>query len=616
MRTPFHLERIAMNIYLKRLLAGLGAAATALLVACGGGGSDAGGAATDSVYQGTIGGFGSIIVNGVRFEDRSASITVDDEQVSVGALKLGMRAEIKGSVSSDGSTGTATSCVVETSVRGAVASVDTATSSFMIRGISVQTDDKTVFEGASNLAALKVGDWVEVHGSVDFANRKVQATRVEVKAPEDIGRMVLFGKATDVKATTFTLGDLTVDYSKARLIGFDNNTIPEGSVVRVRSNKSPVAGVLEATFVKAVKAPRLLDGTPAAVEGRVQQFKSVSDFLVSGTAVDATNAEYQNGSAADLSEGKRVIVFGTLANGKIIAKKIRFFRPDLDGEIRLIGMVSDFVSVSSFKVRGVAIDASAATFEGGDAAQLANGRLVEIKGQSVGSIVKASKVEFEETKNGSNAVLTGVVSGFVSTADFKVAGKAVKVATDVRYVNGTAASIIDGATLWLVGATDANGVFVAKLVIVSPSRIIGPTQAAGTVADVAADGSFKLNGTLVTTSAGTRFFGGTAANVVAGAWVIVTGKVTAGVLAAETVTFPPTRGNEDCKAFKIDGVVYDYVSVSNFKLFGLTVDASAAKFEGGVAGDLANGKFIQACGNELPLGGVLKALKIEFKGLN
>jgi hypothetical protein len=48
----------------------------------------------------------------------------------------------------------------------------------------------------------------------------------------------------------------------------------------------------------------------------------------------------------------------------------------------------------------------------------------------------------------------------------------------------------------------------------------------------------------------------------------------------------------------------------------LTVDASAAKFEGGVAGDLANGRFVQACGNELPLGGVLTALKIEFKGLN
>ena len=604
-----------MNIHLQRVVAGLSALATALLVACGGGGSDSSGASAESVYQGTIGGFGSVIVNGVRFDDSAARITVDDELVSVGSLRLGMRTDVTGSVASDGSTGTATSCVVDTSVRGPIASVDAATSSFKIRGIAVQVDAKTVFEGASNLAALKVGDWVEVHGSVDFANRVVQATRVEVKAPEDVGRVVLFGKATAVTATTFTLGDLSVNFSKAKLIGFDGNVIPEGAVVRVRSNTSPVGNVLEASVVKAVKAPRLLDGTPAAVEGRVQQYKSVSDFLVSGTAVDATNATFEHGTVADLSEGKRVIVFGTLTNGKIVAKKLRFFRNEDDGEVRLIGMVSDYVSVSSFKVRGVAVDASAATFEGGDAAQLAEGRLVEIKGQSVGSVVKATKVEFEETKNGSNAVLTGLVSGFASSADFKVGGKAAKVASDVRYINGTVADIKDGVNLWLFGAADAAGVFVAKLVIVAPPPLIGATQAAGTVADVGADGSFKLNGTLITTSATTRFIGGTAANVVAGTWVIVTGKVTAGVLAAATVTFPGQHGNDDCKAFKIEGLVYDYKSASNFKLFGLTVDASAAKFEGGVVGDLANGKTVQVCGNELPVAGVLKALKVEFKSL-
>jgi Domain of unknown function (DUF5666) len=601
-----------MNIFFQRVVAGVAVAASALLVACGGG-SDAGGGNAEATYQGTVSGFGSVIVNGVRFDDSAAQVTVDDAVVGAGALKLGMRATVTGSVSSDGSTGSASSCVVDTSVRGAIASIDTAASRFTIRGITVQVDEKTVFEGASDLAALKVADWVEVHGSVDFTNRVVQATRVEVKPPEEVGRMVLFGKATGVTATTFTLGDLTVNYAAARLIGFDNNTIPEGAVVRVRSNVSPVGNVLQATVVKAVKAPRLLDGTPAAVEGRVQQFVSISDFHVSGTAIDATNAQFQFGSAADLSEGKRVIVYGTLTNGKVIATKIRIFRPDLDGEVRLIGMVSDYVSVASFKVRGVAVDASAAVFEDGTAAELMDGRLVEIKGQSVGSIVKATKVEFEETRNGANAVLTGVVSGFVSTAEFQVAGKPAKVATDVRYINGTAADIVDGARLWLTGSTDANGVFVAKLVFVSPFRLIGPTQAAGTVADVAADGSFKLNGTLVTTSLTTRFIGGTAANVVAGTWVVVTGKVTNGGLAAATVTFPTRHGSDSCKAFKIEGVVYDYVAASNFKLFGLTVDASAAEFEGGVAADLANGRLVEACGNELPVAGVLKALKVEFK---
>ncbi|HET7793278.1 MAG TPA: DUF5666 domain-containing protein [Rhizobacter sp.] len=601
-----------MNTVLKRALAGVAACAVALLVACGGGGSDSS-APSDAAYQGTIGGFGSVIVNGVRFDDRSATITIDDNAASVGALKLGMRTEIMGSVSDDGASGVAHSVNIDTSVRGPVASIDAANGRFQIRGIAVQVDDKTVYEGASGLAALKVGDWVEVHGSVDFANRVVQATRVEVKPPQDIGRMVLFGKATAVTATTFTLGDLTVNYAQARLIGFDGGVITEGAVVRVRSQTAPVNNVLQATVVKAVKAPRLLDGTPAAVEGRVQQFKSVSDFLVSGTAVDASNASFEHGSASDLSEGKRVIVFGTLANGKILAKKVRFFRNEQDGEIRLIGMVTDYVSATSFKVRGVAIDASAAEFKGGDAGQLANGRLVEIEGQSAGSVVKATEVKFIDTAVG-NSVLVGLVSDFVSTSDFKVGGKAVKVAGDARYVHGTAADIVNGVTLWLTGSTDSAGVFVAQLVIVSPSPVIGSTQAAGLVSDVGTDGSFKLNGTLVTTSANTHFVGGTSANLVAGTWVVVTGRVTAGVLAAEIVAFPDRSGDDSCKAFKIEGVVYDYVSASNFKVLGMTIDASAARFEDGSASDLANGKVIEACGNELPVAGVLTALKVEFEG--
>jgi hypothetical protein len=602
-----------MNRFLSRAVALLGAALTATLVACGGGGGSAG---TDTsggaVYQGTISGFGSVIVNGVRFDDGAASVQIDDDSADRSALKLGMRGEVSGSVSDDGTQGSASSIVVETAVRGPISAVNAAAGSFVIRGITVSTDTTTVFEGAGSLAALQVGQWVEVHGSVDFAARTVQATRVEVKAPEDIGRIVLFGKATAVTATQFTLGDLTIDTSAARMIGFNGAAVSEGAVVRVRASQPPVGNVLQASVVKAVKAPRLLDGTPAAVEGRIQQFKSVSDFLVSGTAVDATNATFQNGVAADLAEGKRVVVQGTLANGKLIAKKLRFFRPDQDGEIRLIGMVSDFVSVSSFKVRGVAVDASAARFDGGTATELMNGRLVEIKGAAAGSVVQATEVKFGDATL-TSGLLTGVVSDFVSTAQFKVGGRDVRLGVNARLVNGTAADIVNGATLWMRGQADSVGVYVVYLVVFPPRWIVATTQVAGTVADVAIDGSFMLNGTRVTTSGVTRFLGGNANQMVAGGWVVVTGRVSGGVLAADTIVFTAKSSNDNCKVFKIEGVVYDFASISGFKLLGFSVDASGAKIEGGVAADIANGQVVEACGNELPTAGVLKALKLEIK---
>ena len=600
-----------MKPFFKRLVAGVAVSVSALLTACGGGGSDGTGAPA-AQYEGTVTGFGSVFVNGVRFDDSRASVTIDDEAAGVAALRLGMRVALSGEVAESGDTGSASSVVVDTAVRGSVLSIDLPASTFRIRGITIQTDAQTAFEGASSLADVNVNDWVRVFGSVDFENRVVNATRVEVVPPEEVGRVALFGKATGVTASSFTLGDLTVNYSGARLIGFDGGVIPEGAFVRVRSNAAPVNNLLIATLVKAVKAPRLLDGTPAAVEGRIQKFVNVADFHVSGSAVDATNAVFENGVATDLAEGKRVIVRGTLANGKVLAKKVRFFRPDQDGTTRLIGLVSNYLGTASFTVRGVAIDASTASFVNGDAQQLADGRLIEIKGQTAGSVVSATEVIFLDA-NLNGALLTGRVSDFVSSANFKVGGQSTKLADPVRFINGSAASIVNGATLWMKGQRDGAGVFVANLVIVVPNWIVATTQVAGTVTDPdAANASFKLNGTTVTHSPATRFVGGEASGLVAGARIIVTGKMHSGVLAAETIVFTREAGNPACKAFKIEAQVYDFVSAGNFKLFGFQVDASAATFAGGTAANLADGRIVQACGDELPVGSALKADSIVF----
>ena len=87
-------------------------ALASLVAGCGGGGSDVGSAAasgsttttttaaaaaagTAAFTQGTITGFGSVIVNGVRFDDSSATVTDDDGTArSTSSLRLGMRVEI------------------------------------------------------------------------------------------------------------------------------------------------------------------------------------------------------------------------------------------------------------------------------------------------------------------------------------------------------------------------------------------------------------------------------------------------------------------------------------------------------------------------------------------
>src|SRR5882672_7631503 len=73
------------------------AAALLLAVSCGGGGGDTP-APNQAFTQGTITGFGSIIVNGVRFDDSSAQVSDDDGQPRArNELKLGMTVEVDSS---------------------------------------------------------------------------------------------------------------------------------------------------------------------------------------------------------------------------------------------------------------------------------------------------------------------------------------------------------------------------------------------------------------------------------------------------------------------------------------------------------------------------------------
>ena len=64
-------------------------AASVLVAACGGGGgSDAGSATGSGLTVGTVTGFGSIIVDGLRYDDRNVSVSVDSESGAPDALAM------------------------------------------------------------------------------------------------------------------------------------------------------------------------------------------------------------------------------------------------------------------------------------------------------------------------------------------------------------------------------------------------------------------------------------------------------------------------------------------------------------------------------------------------
>jgi len=82
-----------------------------------------------------------------------------------------------------------------------------------------------------------------------------------------------------------------------------------------------------------------------------------------------------------------------LSAGKLTATQIRFKIEEVQGEAEVEGYISNFVSLSNFRVSGQIVDASAATFENGSAADLANGVKIAAKGRISSGILKAAKVE-------------------------------------------------------------------------------------------------------------------------------------------------------------------------------------------------------------------------------
>jgi hypothetical protein len=400
-----------------RLLSALGA--LLLATACGGGGGDGvdtggTGGAPLSYTSGSINGFGSVIVNGIRFDDAEATVTDDDgNRRSRDDLRLGMSAEVEGSAIVDGATGptsTAQSIRFGSEILGPVESVDPAAHTVVVLGQTVVAGASTVFDDelSGGLAALRVGDRVEVYGRYDAATARYDARRIERKGSVDAWRLRGVVSELDRTARRFLLGGQPVSYA-----GLSAADVPadlaDGRIVKLRLRTVQVGGVWIAEGLRD-GAPRVEDREDARVEGRIDSFVSAGQFSVNGLAVDASAAAFKDGAtAAQLAVGVEVEIRGQVRDGVLKASEVEIDDHD-DGssgggddqgeEIELHGALAELdTAARSFVLRGVRVSyAGPVEFRDGTAADLANGRQVEVRGRvsSDGTGVSATRIEFDD----------------------------------------------------------------------------------------------------------------------------------------------------------------------------------------------------------------------------
>jgi hypothetical protein len=618
-----------MNRLPIRWLLAAGTAVT--LAACGGGGdtgstppsttpsTTAPASATSTgalIATGTITGFGSVIVDGVKYDDSAATVKVEDDassprSVALSELKLGMQVEVKADDS--GKAGTVT---ISSEVYGRITGL--RADGFVVAGqtvkVSTDTATPTVFEGVSGLSGLALNDFVEVHGKRD-ADGAIVASRIERKDPGSVAAVRIAGSVAglDTAAKSFTLGGLTVKYDDTTRVLPGVASLVDGVRVAVWSSAAPTGNTLTAKTI-VVKKFNAAANDKARVGGLVRELAfATRRFKVDGVEVDATSATFTKGTVSDLANGRAVRVAGTFTDNLLKATDVRFVKDQGDAEVQLTGVVTDFAG-KQFKVRGVPVDVSdpAVVYENGSFDNLASGVLVKIEGVVAGSVVTPKKVVFVTADDDRSRWLLGEVSAFQSTTGtFKLMGVDAKLAETATFRNadGSAATKADfgnGDRVQVRGAF-VSGVFVATEVVFRPGVQLVIDSVEGSAYEVnLTAGVFKLNGTVVKLGP-TTVFEGSRENLRNGVKVEVDGTIVAGEFVATKIEIKTPSGEVEAR---LKGAVSAYVSLASFKVAGQAVDASTATVEPAGA-TIADGRVVEVMGSLES--GVVKATRVKVK---
>ena len=389
MSNPHNLARIA-SLGLSAVVASV-----LLLAACGGGG---GTPAKTSYAAGRITGFGSIVVNGVHYDETSATVVDEDGATHNSTdLKLGMMVQVQASEVGEANnvtTATAQNIEFDSLIRGPVASK--AVDTLVVLGQTIKVTSTTVFDESlsGGLAAVKTGDVVRVYGTLDAATGSYTATRIEPQSGAELYRLRGSVTAYDASLKTLTIGAAVIDVSGAAV----PDGLRPGSLVRVKLQTAQVNGKWVAVSVKSgLFAPQ--DNDHSEVEGTISDFTSTSSFSIDGLPVDASKATFANG-VTGLAKGVRVEVEGAIVNGVLVATSVKIKTDkdeqgegfDVDGAITALDTAK-----STFVVHGVKMSyAGTVAFVGGTATDLKLGAKVEVHGSLAtdGVTVNATQIKF------------------------------------------------------------------------------------------------------------------------------------------------------------------------------------------------------------------------------
>ena len=334
------------------------------LVACGGGGSGSSDSGSTSVGTsvGAVTGFGSVFVNGTRFQT-NGSVDSDDGIGREDQLEKGMILRVEGDWDDRGE-GRADRISYDDTLRGPISGMswdDVArTGALTMLGQTIELDGRTVFRGATPTAIagnpggyrVRISAWRLEDGS--FRASYVGARAIDLDFDDD-NEVEIEGVVAnlDESAETFTINGFQIDYTSAQ--GDDDFSLDDlanGIVVEVEGRLS--GGIIIAEEIDD-EDDGFDDDDDVEISGSIYDYDAANRrFSLNGVSVQINGGtEFDDIRESSLADGLFVKVEGDYRNGVLVAEEIAGQESDaeLDGRIESIDLSNESLIVSGVRVQ-------------------------------------------------------------------------------------------------------------------------------------------------------------------------------------------------------------------------------------------------------------------------
>ncbi|MGI9303154.1 MAG: DUF5666 domain-containing protein [Gammaproteobacteria bacterium] len=381
------------------------------------------------VSAGAISGFGSVIVNGTRFDTTASTIIVNGQTASESDLDVGFVVRVEGDISA----GIATMVEFADSVRGPVSDIapngaagNEAT--LTVLGQTIVVDDLTNLNN-TDLTTLMPGDIVAVSGLRNASN-VIVANYLEKRANVDL--FAVTGVVSNLDATNkrFHIAQLTVDFSAASLVDLPGGALANGQTVEAVSEAGGFIAATPLLKATTVSGGIVLGARPddeVEVEGLVTNADNApAAFQVGGVSVATSSATvFEGGSPNDIVVNARVEVEGEIDAGGLLQALRVIVKPsnevEIQGSAGTVDLGADTITVLSIVVQVDELtsfkDESVTKQRPFNLTHVSTGDRIEVRGIGDASTVIATRLVRKNPEDDTKGKLGAPVESFDATAE-------------------------------------------------------------------------------------------------------------------------------------------------------------------------------------------------------